>query len=407
MGNESTEICSEKAAMQNFTDICSLTAAIDYTRTEPCIIWETAHWTVVYKPPHLPTAPLRAEEHNTLVYWFLHSAEASSEVNGRFGNAKGTTPEPPAEYGKPVQEMQADTQPETQADHQLNTQTAVRIQEAQVCGKKAIEAGLLHRLDTDTRGLVLFAKDQATYDFLAARQEAGQMIKTYCAFVEPCTAADDWCYISGNTCRSNIAGLSAAKNIPTAVDRIAAQLPYSLVSQFRNFGPGAKRVAPGFSGSRHYKKDGRLYTTVIEAVDILPSPSIQIGENDWCPQTVCGYPTFKSDCEYSPFPPQGSGQYALFQNNDGLPLVRIRCRLSRGYRHQVRAHLASVGLPIIGDPLYAPQGATAAYGAEAVQAEERIYGSLQLYAVSLEFPDPENPQRHICVALPPPDRMNP
>ena len=298
MGNETTEMCAEKAA---------ITAAFDYNRAEPCIVRETAHWAVVYKTPHLPTAPLRADERNTLVYWFLHRTEA-----GR------------------------------------------RSREARVHGKKEIEAGLLHRLDTDTRGLVLFAKDQAVYDFLAARQEAGQMIKTYCAFVEQCRP-------------------DAAVNRMAVQEGIAAKLPLALESQFRNFGPGAKRVAPVFPGSRHYKKDGRLYTTVIEAVDMLP---FSIGGNDTVPQTAC---------ESRPSP----------------PVIRVYCRLSRGYRHQVRAHLAAAGLPIAGDPLYAPQRAETAHGMENTGM------SLQLYAVKLEFPDPENPRRNICVALPPPDKMNP
>ena len=309
----------------------------DYNRAEPCIVRETAHWAVVYKPPHLPTAPLRADERNTLVYWFLHSDEVQEQS---------------AEYG-------------------------LRSRETQVRGKKAIEAGLLHRLDTDTRGLVLFARDQAVYDFLAARQEAGQMIKTYCAFVEPSLprAMEYNGYGFDAIELSTLKELSAAQRGIAAQEQvvvqegIAVQLPLTLESQFRNFGPGAKRVAPVFPGSRHYKKDGRLCTTVIEAVDILPSP------------------------------PQGGEQYALFQNNDGQSLVRVRCRLSRGYRHQVRAHLATAGLPIAGDPLYAPQGAEAQPEAAPV--------SLQLYAVSLEFPDPENPRQNIRIALPPPDKMNP
>ena len=314
MGNETAEMCAEKAAMQNSTNIYSVMATLDYNRAEPCIVRETAHWAVVYKPPHLPTAPLRADERNTLVYWFLHSPEVQKQS---------------AEYG-------------------------LRSREAQVRGKKAIEAGLLHRLDTDTRGLVLFAKDQAVYDFLAARQEAGQMIKTYCAFVEPNRVPEiDNGYGFDATELSMLKELSAAQGQVIVQERIAAQLPLTLESQFRNFGPGAKRVAPVLSGSRHYKKDGRLYTTVIEAADILPSP----------------------------------------------PLIRVRCRLSRGYRHQVRAHLAAAGLPIVGDPLYAPQGAEA-------QPESAQVG-LQLYAVSLEFPDPENPRQSIRVALPPPDKMNP
>lgn len=321
--------------MQDIIEKIFSAKTFDYNRAEPCIVRETAHWAVVYKPPHLPTAPLRADERNTLVYWFLHSPEVQKQ---------------PAEYG-------------------------LRSREAQVRGKKEIEAGLLHRLDTDTRGLVLFAKDQAVYDFLAARQEAGQMIKTYCAFVEPNRVPEiDNGYGFDATELSMLKELSAAQRGIAAqgqVIRIAAQLPLTLESQFRNFGPGAKRVAPVVSGSRHYKKDGRLYTTVIETIDILPSP---IDGNDTVPETVCE----------SLSPP---------------PLIRLCCRLSRGYRHQVRAHLAAAGLPIVGDPLYAPQGAEA-------QPESAQVG-LQLYAVSLAFPDPENPQQNIRVVLPLPDRMNP
>mgnify|MGYP000964430400 CR=1 FL=1 len=336
--------------MQNLAEKIFSIPTFDYNRTEPCIVRETAHWAVVYKPPHLPTAPLRADERNTLVYWFLHSDEPeipcdATQTDALLDATQIDAQEPSAEYGRAIQEVQVDNKPEIRS-------AGRRIREAQVRGKKAIEAGLLHRLDTDTRGLVLFAKDQKVYDFLAARQEAGQMIKTYCAFVEQCRP-------------------DAAVNRMAVQEGIAAKLPLTLESQFRNFGPGAKRVAPVVSGSRHYKKDGRLYTTVIEAADILP---FSIGGNDAVPQTAC---------ESRPSP----------------SLIRVRCRLSRGYRHQVRAHLAAAGLPIAGDPLYAPQGAEAQPGSAQV--------SLQLYAVSLEFPDPENPRQSIRVALPPPDKMNP
>ena len=320
--------------MQKSAEVFSI-KAIDYARSEPCVIRETAHWAVVYKPPRLPTAPLRAEERNTLVYWFLHRAEA-----GATGYADDTQ-DPSAEYGQCIQEALSGNKPKMPAAGQ-------RIREAQGRGKKAIEAGLLHRLDTDTRGLVLFAKDQSVYDFLAARQEAGQIIKTYCAFVEPCRP-------------------------DAAVHRIAA-----VESQFRNFGPGAKMVAPVFPGSRQYKKDGRLYTTVIEALEELPLPVEELRLSVDIPPP-------------SPVDVSASSP----------PLIRVRCRLSRGYRHQVRAHLASIGLPIVGDPLYALQKA------ETVRGAENRGVSLQLYAVSLEFPDPENPRQNIRVALPPPDKMNP
>ena len=88
-------------------------AAFDYNRAEPCIVRETDHWAVVYKPPHLPTAPLRADERNTLVYWFLHSPEAEGDVlfddmqTDALLDATQIDPqEPPAEYGRDIQEVQ-------------------------------------------------------------------------------------------------------------------------------------------------------------------------------------------------------------------------------------------------------------------------------------------------------------
>lgn len=253
----------------------TLPPPFDYARQSPCVIRETPAWAVIYKPAGMPTAPLRPAETGTLVHWFLSS------------------------------------RPETQA--------------AAVRGKKAIEAGLLHRLDTDTRGLVLFAKDQLTYDFFSAQQDTGGIVKTYYAFIESGAAA--------------------------AAERITQQLPYTLQSQFRNFGPGAKKAAPVFPHSRHFTKDGRIYTTVIEAVTVTAGA------------------------------------------------IGVRCRLQRGYRHQVRTHLAALGLPIAGDPLYG--SGKECNSDTAAHAEQ----GLQLYATDLSLPNPQNRFQRISVALPPPDRM--
>lgn len=49
----------------------------------------------------------------------------------------------------------------------------------------------------------------------------------------------------------------------------------------------------------------------------------------------------------------------ILERRGGLALVRAL--ISRGFRHQVRAHLSALGLPIVGDPLYgAPVPAGAA-----------------------------------------------
>lgn len=304
--------------------------SFDYTEAEACIICETEQWAVVYKPPHLPTAPLRADERNTLVYRFLHGDMATLHTHQAPTNTDQSMPHVP--------QQAADMPPSI---HSMSA--------AQVRGKKAIEAGLIHRLDTETRGLVLFAKDQETYDFFAAQQKAERIIKTYCAF-------------TGHT----HSAASKQINIP---------LPKRIISQFRNFGPGAKKVAPVFPDSRRYTKAGRLYTTEITAIEAL---TLFHGGTSLCTERQT----------------KGSGT-AIGSDYTGIaaPVLRVQCCLSRGYRHQVRAHLAAIGLPIAGDTLYAPHGTECT--------------SLQLYAVSLFFPDPENPHKHVCVALPPPDKMNP
>jgi 23S rRNA pseudouridine1911/1915/1917 synthase len=57
-------------------------------------------------------------------------------------------------------------------------------------------------------------------------------------------------------------------------------------------------------------------------------------------------------------------------------LCLVRARISAGFRHQVRAHLASVGLAILGDPLY---------GAPAPSSgEKRMY----LHACTVTLPHP-------------------
>lgn len=71
-----------------------------------------------------------------------------------------------------------------------------------------------------------------------------------------------------------------------------------IISYFRSFGPGGKSVRPSYSNARYAK--GRIYTT-------LASPE-----------------------------------------SDGV----IRCTITRGFRHQIRAHLAWAGCPISGDTQY-------------------------------------------------------
>ena len=83
-----------------------------------------------------------------------------------------------------------------------------------VQGKKSVEHGLLHRLDTATSGLMIIAATQECYDFLQEKQKQGKIIKTYTAECE----LQNKDYVEGQT--------------------------FTIQSYFRAYGPGRKEVRP-------------------------------------------------------------------------------------------------------------------------------------------------------------------
>ena len=163
-------------------------------------------------------------------------------------------------------------------------------------GKKTVEHGLIHRLDTATEGLILIAATQEFYDFMQTEQAEGRFHKTYRAV---CNITKNNTEVLGAFPENPIQNLIVHKENKT----------FAVESYFRNFGEGKKLVRPVTmnSGKAAIKKLGKqkLYRTEISL-------------------------------NYS-------------KNSETLEAV---CRIQSGFRHQVRCHLAWCNIPVIGDPLY-------------------------------------------------------
>lgn len=140
-----------------------------------------------------------------------------------------------------------------------------------VKGKNPWEGGAIHRLDTLTEGLVIFARKQHFYDYIMCLQQEDKIVKTYRAITEK---SDNF-------------------------------IDESISSYFRAFGKGRKMVKVEKDVN---KADSvKLYTTKIRTIE----------------------------------------------NKDSYTVVE--CSITQGFRHQIRAHLASIGMPIKGDILYNPK----------------------------------------------------
>jgi 23S rRNA pseudouridine1911/1915/1917 synthase len=260
----------------------------------PEIAGETSSFIVVYKPPRMHSAPLRKNEDPARC-----SAVDETARNG--------TP-----CDKTLLDFAAETYPEIRS----------------VRGWKAVEGGLVHRLDYETGGLLLIARTQAAMDALRGQQENDHIVKEYTA-------------LSAGQGRA-LPGFPPLPYAPSVHGEPG--LPAVIASAFRPYGVGRKAVRPVLPGSPAGETESaqkqKIYRTEIVSVT---------GDAD---------------------------------GNE-----RFRLRLSRGYRHQIRCHLAWMGRPIVNDPLYGGVGDDTVSG-----------GCLALCAAAISFTDPVT-GRHVRYSL--------
>jgi 23S rRNA pseudouridine1911/1915/1917 synthase len=206
------------------------------------------------------------------------------------------------------------------------------------------EGGILHRLDYETRGLVLFARTQEALGDLSRQQGEGLFFKEYEAL-----SAEKGCGppLPGFPLVS--AGFSPEIFRESRWSFREGEEPRFIESAFRPYGPGRQAVRPlvrrpggAVRRKREYALDrGKPYRTEILA---------------W----------------------EKAGPYR-----------RFILGISRGFRHQIRCHLAWIGFPLLNDRRY---GGPAAPGPGAC--------FLALRARGFSFQDPLSRVRRAYRLLP-------
>ena len=177
-----------------------------------------------------------------------------------------------------------------EGDESAYTQAEMLFPELKgVEGKKPVEHGLIHRIDTETDGLLLIACTQDFYDRMMKVQSSGEFIKTYKAV---CHADSE----------PNGEGFP-----PPPFWGVPKFMPMKISSFFRFYGPKNSMVRPVTDESGRAGKKGStgtLYVTAIDSAD----------------------------------------------EKDGF--WEVKCSIKRGFKHQVRCHLAWCGLSVLGDKKY-------------------------------------------------------
>ncbi len=170
-----------------------------------------------------------------------------------------------------------------------------------VQGRKAVECGLVHRLDTLTSGLLLIAASQDFYDRIIEEQEAGRFVKSYDADCDVCFQESPTEGFPSRPLPNDF------PKLPVSGMSVPFLYELSVRSRFRSWGPHGREVRP-----------------VTEESGLASRRKA-------------------SPCIYQ------TNMKLSFQENGGCKAV---CRIRRGYRHQVRCHLAWIGFPVKGDTLY-------------------------------------------------------
>jgi 23S rRNA pseudouridine1911/1915/1917 synthase len=224
----------------------------------------------------------------------------------------------------------------------------------------AARPGIVHRLDRDTSGLLLIAKEDQAHQHLAAQFETRSIRKEYLALVHGAPDRDrDW----------------VEKPIgfhPTHREKMA----------IRDLSAGAKPAQTYFEVLERFR--------VPEARPAVSSPPEPAGTSHLPPAS----------------PPLTRSANANRTAPPGRDFALLRCEPKTGRTHQIRVHLNHIGHPILADALYSGRpGITRAdlFGPLVANPDLPLLHRQALHAHRLEFTHPASRQTLQFVSELPPD----
>ena len=251
--------------------------------------------------------------------------------------------------------------------------------------------GVVHRLDRDTSGVILFSKQRAANAALFAAFDSSRLEEGGANIAGKAEEAAgslglgrDYIKDKHGAALFGLANnLRAAKKIYVAVCERTGS--YGLANKLR----AAKDCKPKNAAASFGLSEDFVQGKNGAALSGLES-SLRIGSS-FSVQNYLGRVSLKSQAAKWGFVPKEKGgkfartDFKVLDEKDGR--LFVQAELFTGRTHQIRVHLSQKGLPILGDQLYG--------GAQA----ERIF----LHALSLELPHPLTGELLRFEAPPPPE----
>ena len=208
--------------------------------------------------------------------------------------------------------------------------------------KKYPKLEVVHRLDRDTSGVMLFAKNKKTHEFLKNQFANREVKKTYITIVN-----------------------GSVKNDHGTINKPIGRSP----KDFRRWLAGR--------GARGELREAITEYKVLKRFEITtPNPLLRKEGRDSLPPDKGGLRGVEFEfTSPQPSPYKGEGRKFTF----------LEIKPKTGRTHQIRVHMKFLNHPVVGDTLYNPNGPLP--NLPLIKGEKKGGGRMFLHARSIEFKD--------------------